>query len=138
MNIIRFIITIVAPVGTSNKNDTIRPIMNAITDIIILDITTLLNLLNTCIDDSVGKIIKLDINNEPISLIPNTIVIEHKIAKIMLYRFVLIPIDLENLSSNVIANILLYEKIYNKTTINDKTIQRMISLSPIDKMLPNK
>ena len=83
--------------------------MNEIIDIIILDITTFLNVLKYCIDDNVGKIIKLDINNEPINLIPSTTTIEHNTANIMLYKFVFIPIDLAKLSSNVIANILLYE-----------------------------
>ena len=55
----------------------------------------------------VGKIIKLDINNEPIKRIPITIVMEHKQEKIVLYKSVLTPIDLANLSSNVKANILL-------------------------------
>lgn len=73
----------------------------------LLTITTDLNLLKYWHDDIVGKIIKLDINKAPISLIPSTTTTEQRLAKIMLYKLVLIPIDLANFSSNVIANILL-------------------------------
>ena len=97
----------VAPVGTSNINDVIKPIIKAITDIIMLDITTFLKDLKTCIDDKVGNIIRLDISKAPIRRIPSTTTIEHNEANIILYIFVLIPIDFANTSSKVIANILL-------------------------------
>ena len=107
INTIKFTITIVAPVGVAYMYEIIKPTVNEIIEIIILDITTLLNFLKYCIDESVGNIIKLEIYNEPINLIPSTTVTEHRLAKIILYKFVFIPIDLANLSSNVIANILL-------------------------------
>ena len=50
-------------------------IKNEIIDINADDIITFLNFLNTCIEDSAGKIMILEINNVPIILIPITIVI---------------------------------------------------------------
>ena len=76
--------TIVAPVGVADKYDIVIPRTNAIKEIIMLDIKTVLNFLNICIDDKVGNMIKLDINKDPISLIPITTTKEHKLAKIML------------------------------------------------------
>ena len=128
MNTTRLTITIVDPVGVAFKKDTIIPIIKDNTDNNTLDITTVLNFLNNCIDDNVGNIIKLDIKSEPINLIPSTIVIEQRLAKIMLYKLVFIPIDLENLSSKVIANILLYENKYKKITITDRIIHNIISV----------
>ena len=84
IKIIKLITTIVAPVGNSIINDNIKPIIKAITDIITLDITTLLNVLNSCIDDNVGNIIKLDIKSDPIRRIPSTTTMEHKDANIIL------------------------------------------------------
>lgn len=106
MKTMRFIITIVAPVGVAYINEITRPIINEMIDIKTLDITTLLKFLKICIEESVGKIIKLEINKDPISLMPNTTVIEHRLAKIILYKSVLIPIDLAKSSSKVIAKIL--------------------------------
>lgn len=85
----------------------ISPVVKDIIEYITLEITTLLNFLNICIDEIVGNIIKLEISNDPTNFIPKTTTIEHNIANMMLYIFVLIPIELVNLSSNVIANILL-------------------------------
>lgn len=82
--IIKLIITIVEPVGYSFTNDKVSPTLNDIILITTLDITTLLSDLKYCIEDSVGKIIKLDIKSDPISLIPKTTTIEHKHAKIIL------------------------------------------------------
>ena len=84
INIIKFTITIVAPVGASKIYDKINPKVKAITETIILDITTVLNFLNICIDVNVGKIIRLDISSDPIILIPITTITEHKQEKIML------------------------------------------------------
>ena len=96
--------------------------MNASIEIIDDDITTPLNVLNISLELIVGNIIRLDISNEPISLIPNTTIIEQIDANIMLYSLVLIPIDEANFSSKVIANILLYENIYKAITITDNII----------------
>lgn len=77
-------ITIVAPVGLSNINDKISPIINDTIDMIELTITTLLKLLQISLPETAGKIIKLEIKREPINRIPNTTTKEHSIAKIML------------------------------------------------------
>ena len=138
MNTNRLIITIVDPVGVFRMYELIRPIINDIIDIITLDITTLLNFLYIIIDVNVGNIIKLDINNEPISLIPSTTTIEHNTANNILYKLVFIPILFANFSSNVIANILLYEKIYKLITNIDNIILIIISILLIDNILPNK
>lgn len=138
INTIKLIITIVDPVGVFNIYELISPIINDIMDIITLDITTLLKFLYSIIDDIVGNIIKLDINSEPISLIPSTTTIEHNVANKILYKLVFIPMLFANLSSNVIANILLYEKIYKLTTNTDNTILIIISISLIDNIDPNK
>ena len=79
-----------------------------------------------------------DINNEPIKRIPRTTTTEHKLANIILYKLVLIPIDFANFSSKVIANILLYEIMYSNITITDNTILKITSVSLIDNILPNK
>ena len=47
------------------------------------------------------------INKDPTNLIPSTTIMEHNEANIILYKSTFIPIDLANVSSNVIANILL-------------------------------
>ena len=62
----------------------ISPATKAKIETITLEITTLLNVLNICIDESVGKIIKLEISNAPIKRIPSTTTTEHKLAKIIL------------------------------------------------------
>ena len=50
----------------------------------------------------------------------------------------LIPIDFENFSSNVKANILLYEKIYKRIINIDNIILIITSLLFNDNILPNK
>ena len=47
-------------------------------------ITTLLKFLKYNPADKQGKIIKLEINKDPINLIPSTTIIEHKLASIIL------------------------------------------------------
>ena len=56
------------------------PTMQHKTEIITLAIITLLYVLNTCLAEIVGNIIKLDINNAPKIFIPTTTVKEHNIA----------------------------------------------------------
>ena len=67
-----------------NLLKTKNAIKNAITDTITLDITTALKLLNNLIEVNAGKIIKLEINNEPITLIPTTTTIAVAKANIIL------------------------------------------------------
>ena len=74
-NIKRFIITILAPVGVPHIYEQNIPIKKHTIDITAEDIITDLKLLNTLIDDNAGNIIRLDINNEPINLMPITMVI---------------------------------------------------------------
>ena len=131
-------ITMVEPVGDSYTYDVYKPMINEMIDKNKLDNTTLLNFLKSCIDDNVGKMIKLDIKRAPTNFIPNTTMIEHNDAKIMLYNSVLMPIDLANLSSKVIAKILLYEKIYSIITINERIILIITSRLLTDNILPNK
>lgn len=138
INTTRFTITIVAPVGASMLYESISPIINEIVDISVLKITTLLNFFCTCIADSVGNIIRLDISSEPVSLIPRTTTIEQRIAKIILYISVFIPTTLAKFSSKVIANILLYENIYSDITITDRIILIITSLFSMERILPNR
>ena len=104
----------------------------------VLTKTTLLNFFTICMDERVGKIIKLDIRSDPINLIPSTTTIEQRPANIILYISVFIPTTFAKFSSNVIANILLYENIYNDIIIIDKKILIITSLLSIDSILPNK
>ena len=138
INIKRFIITIVDPVGVPLLYEINNPNANVTKDKIELDIITFLKLLNICIEQILGKIIKLDINKAPISLMPSTIIIEQRLANIILYKSVLIPIDLANVSSNVKANILLYDTKYKTITRIERIIETITSVLLIDNMLPNK
>ena len=67
--------------------ETNNPNANVTKDKIELDIITFLKLLNICIEQILGKIIKLDINKAPISLMPSTIIIEQRLANIILYPY---------------------------------------------------
>lgn len=66
--------TTVAPVGVDRKYEHIKPVIKQITEITAEVITTDLKCLHTRIADSAGNIIRLEINNAPIILIPKTIV----------------------------------------------------------------
>ncbi len=107
MKTVKLVTTILAPVGISIKHDNISPSKKQNTDIILDDITTCLNFLNILIEDKLGKIIKLDINNVPIILIPMTIVIDVSIASNEFNKLTLVPVALAKFSSNVTVNILL-------------------------------
>ena len=63
--------------------------------------------LNTCIEDSGGKTIKLEIKSAPIIRMPKTIVTADKNAMSALYTSALIPVALAKFSSKVTAKILL-------------------------------
>lgn len=76
--------TTVAPVGVDALNDIVIPTIKHIIDIIADNITTPLKFLHIFIDINDGKIIKLDISNEPSKRIPRTTVKEHNIEKIIL------------------------------------------------------
>lgn len=126
------------PVGVFRKNDSVNPVAKAISEIRTLTNITDLNFLDTCITDRVGNTIKLEINNDPINRMPKTTTIEHITAIIILYIFVLMPMDLAYNSSNVIANILLYVHIYRMITKTVRIIVIKSSFSPIERILPNK
>ncbi len=84
INIIRLTITTLAPVGASKKYDRINPIAKAMIDMNTLLMTTPLKVLDICIAESVGNIIRLDIKSDPINFIPNTTTIEQIIATTIL------------------------------------------------------
>ena len=69
-------------------------------------IITARKLLNSLMDVSAGKMIRLEINIAPIICIPNTMVTAVKIERSVLYHPTLTPVALEKFSSNVTANIL--------------------------------
>ena len=68
-----------APVGNERTYEMTNPIKNAISDSTADAIVTLLYVLNSFIALKDGKMIKLEINNEPRILIPITIVSAVKI-----------------------------------------------------------
>ena len=107
INIIKFTITTVAPVGESSINEENIPIMNAITETIAEVITTAPKLLHTRRAERAGKIIRLDISIAPIIRIPITLVTAVKTAIRELKRVVFVPVAFANESSKVIAKILL-------------------------------
>ena len=130
--------TMVAPVGVSNMYDVIIPNINVIMDIDALEMTTDLKFLNTCMEVILGNIIKLDIRSEPIILIPITTTNEQSPAKMTLYFSVSMPIDFANFSSNVIANILLYDSVYSSNTAIVSSVLSIMSFPVTDNILPNK
>ena len=103
----RLTTTIHAPVGSERRNDTRIPTKKHITDNIAEQITTLLNVVQTLMAVSAGKIMRLEISIDPIIRIPTTIVNAVSIARSILHPETLIPDDFAKLSSNVEQNILL-------------------------------
>ena len=73
--------TTAAPDGKLNAIETIAPKKNATAEIIAAVMITGLNVLNNCIADKPGKMIRLEISIVPISRIPKTIVIDVSIAR---------------------------------------------------------
>ena len=110
MYITRFTTTIDSADENSEKKK--NAVVNAIHATTTDDITTLLKLVNNLFELRAGKIIKLEINNVPITFIPITTTIAVPRANIILYNLVFIPVALAKDSSNVTAKIRLYIKIY--------------------------
>ena len=81
------------------------PAIKVATEIIAEHIVTERKLLNTLMEQSAGKMIRLDISILPIRRIPTTIVTAVSSAMSILYIFALVPVALAKFSSNVIANI---------------------------------
>ena len=106
INTARFTSTTLAPAGVEYIYEITIPMQKQTTDNIPEDIITLLKLLKSLIDDSAGKIMRLDISIAPIICIPSTIVIAVSIAIIELKNDTLTPVALAKLSSNVTANML--------------------------------
>ena len=132
---IKFTNTIDEPIGNlSIIHDVIMPILKDNTLIRQAKINTYLNDLNICLEDRVGKIINAVIRRAPITFIPITIVKDISIDKTTLMIFVCIPLDLENVSSNVIENILGYNNMYVVITINATITLNTTSV----KLTPNK
>ena len=94
-----------APQGASKAYDIIIPTINVITDTTAELIVTERKLLNTRIEQSAGKIIRLEISILPISRIPITIVIAVSSAIIILYALTAPPVAFAKLSSKVMAKI---------------------------------
>ena len=70
------------------------------------DTMTTLNLRNTRMEVSAGKIIRLEISRVPMILMPITITIAVSTESNVLYTPTFTPVALANVSSKVIANIL--------------------------------
>ena len=105
MKTTRFVTTIVAPAGLEIAKLTTMPIKKQHIEIIALEIITLLKLLKTRIELNAGKITRLDIIIAPIRRIPITIVREVRMAMALLKICVLMPVDVEKVSSKVIVKI---------------------------------
>ena len=99
--------TIVDPTGVDKSIEDSIPSKAHIIDIIAEHMTTDLKFFISLIAESAGNTIKADISNEPTRFIPSTIIIAIIIAIKRLYLSVLTPVAFENVSSKVIANILL-------------------------------
>ena len=108
--ITRFTTTIDAAEENSEKKK--NAVVNASAATTTDEITTLLKFVNNLFELRAGKIIKLEINKVPITLIPITTTIAVPSANIILYSLVFIPVALANDSSNVTAKIRLYINIY--------------------------
>ena len=108
--ITRFTTTIDAAEENSEKKK--NAVVNASAATTTDEITTLLKFVNNLFELRAGKIIKLEINKVPITLIPITTTIAVPSANIILYSLGFIPVALANDSSNVTAKILLYINIY--------------------------
>lgn len=105
---IRLNSTIVELTGTpSQTKDVTNPAVTQHTDTQTEVITTVWNRLQIRIEVRAGKIIIADIRSVPSILIPITIVTAVSREITVLYRFVRIPVAVENVSSKVIAKILL-------------------------------
>ena len=79
-NAAKFTTTILGPAGGEKTNEMIMPMKKHTTDRIAEEITTLLNVLNTRIEVSAGKMMRLEISMVPMMRIPTTIVNAVKIA----------------------------------------------------------
>ena len=66
--------TTLAPVGVENRKEAIRPTTKQETESTAEQSTTPLKLWNRRIELSAGKMIRLEMSREPMSLIPSTIV----------------------------------------------------------------
>lgn len=128
MQIIKLTNTIEEPIGKLEiKHDAKSPNVNDIILDIAANIVTPLNVFNICLAESVGKIINDVINNAPITFIPITTVNDVNIDIITLINVVLVPVDLENVSSNVTLNILLYNNMNKAITIIATIILKITS-----------
>ena len=81
---VRFVRTMDAPAGVENMYDKTMPKIKQTIEMMDELITTCRKLLNRRIDDSAGKIMRLEMRSVPIIRIPMTIVIAVKTASIIL------------------------------------------------------
>lgn len=139
INTMKLINTIEEPIGKLVIiHEANKPIIKDITLDTLANIVTPLYVLNICLADNVGKIINEVINKAPITFIPITTVNEVKTEIIMLIKFVLVPVDLENVSSNVTENILLYKNTYITMTTKANIILNITSNLDTPKSEPYK
>lgn len=96
--------TIVGPTGVPAIMEANMPIAVQETDKTAEHIVTDLNDLKMRIALSAGKIIKAEMSNEPTRFIAKTMMTAVTTAISKLYKFVLTPVALANVSSNVTAN----------------------------------
>ena len=101
-----FTVTMLAPVGVEYTKEQRIPAKTQNTETTAEQITTKRKLLQRRIAVSAGKIIKLEINSEPIIRIPSTMVTAVKNANSMLYNPARVPVALAKFSSKVTAKIL--------------------------------
>jgi|AKZA01.1.fsa_nt_gi hypothetical protein len=94
----------VAPIGVEKLYDTVIPIKKDMTEITTEQTVTEKKVLNNIIAVNAGKMMRLDINRDPINRMPTTIVTDVNIANKLMYRLILIPIAFAKVSSNVTAN----------------------------------
>ena len=99
--------TMVGPTGVLNIIAAKMPVIAQITDIIVERITTRLNVRQTLIDESAGKITSAEIRSEPTRFIARTIITAVTTAIRRLYTDARIPDARAKSSSKVTANILL-------------------------------
>lgn len=106
-NAIAFTATTLAPAGIEKMKDTQSPVKKHTTETIADIVTTVLNVLQTRIAVSAGKITILEMSIAPMILMPITIVIAVRSAISVLYIPVCVPVAFAKVSSNVTAKILL-------------------------------
>ena len=100
----KFTITIVAPAGMSRKKEAVIPISTEITANKTETNKAPLKPFEICKAETAGKIRRADTNMMPTTFIASTTVIAVSEVRIIFTKFVLIPVALAKVSSNVTEN----------------------------------